>query len=427
MLLMQMRKSLDHIQEILLRQFSSNVIGVCTIPTSANPTSTNILPIAPIPFDDFLLQNESNQFQLNPTAIYRSIPNEQQFFNTYLPYYLPYINDKYFKQRPQFPFFSSNFFDCNNNFNNFNLSNRLSRFYNNNNQTRAGTLITNENCKLININNFNWLDNFQLSNCSNTAYNQNGARQSNNASDYFLPYSHQINNLDVYLNKFRLDNDHNFNNHNKYLNTKFHLPNLPISSFKENEKLFKQTKSSPMHLLSDDSNFKESNCIGSYVGNSSRTNYTRTNDSDIRDIRGVRENRNSRPQFSLIEPYSNLLSSDDLDSRSAGSHCSSSCLPIYNSDLNSPNSFDLLPYPHNLYHQQHQNQLIQNLIRQNIQQNVQHHYLLSQIQNLQQQQHQFYNNVFTTVFYNDSDSNASDYKTDQCLTIHNLLCCFEVS
>ena len=371
MLIRQMRKCIDHVQEILLRQYTANVLGVCTIPATCSATTAS---------DALSLALPPEQFFRHPAAtIYRSIPNEQIYF-------------PYFKQPFHFPFYTSSFFDYHHSLDpEYQL-----KLYNANQANRAGTLLTNENYKLININNLHWPDinslpgRFPSSLPPTPSSNLNGARQF--ASNYLPTPPYKDSNLsDPFfdnLDKLRLDNRALTNHLNpnyqqassKFLPLKHSLSQPPVQ---ENGRCFRQSRFAyPLPKRENQSRM---------------TNYSN----------------------SIITNGSSLLT-DGLGSRLAEleSHQCSPCLPIYTSDLNgSPNHpFGHLPagfavngQPPFLYGQP----------------NMLHHYLLTcQLQNLERQQHQYYDNVFTSAFY-DNDTHAS--KTDQCLTIHNLLCSFEVS
>lgn len=391
MLLKQMRRSLDHIQELLLRQFTANIIGVCTIPISGlSAARTTSLPLT---FPSTNDNTSVNFFQPNSasTTIYRSIPNEQIYF----PYF-----DTRFKQPFHFPFYTSNFFYHSPNSNFYQASNQLN-LYNSNQVNRTGALLSNENCKLININNFDWLDNSFLPNDllsnnflsnnflsnnelsnhlvpNNSPISVSGARQF--ASNYFLPSKpfKDLNNYDAYFDKFKRDrHTRSYLNpdYNKYLLTK-----QPLN--RENGRNY-----SNKYVLSEKDN----------TGHISRT----TNYSN-----------------SITTNGSSLLT-DGLASRLTESHCSP-CLPIYTSDHlffpNSPNNSLFPSFMSNSGQQATHFIKSQNVLL--------HQYLICQLQNFDKQQYQYYNNGFTSAFFdNDSESN----KTDQCLTIYNLLCSFEVS
>lgn len=360
MLIRQMRKSIDHVQEILLRQYAANVLGVCAIPATCSTAgmSDNGLSLALSP----------EQFFHHPAAtIYRSIPNEQIYF--------PYVG--YVKQPFHFPFYTSNFFDY------YNQPESQLKLYN-----RAGALLTNEPHKLININNFHGFD---ASQTGSPTFNLNGARPQF-ASSYVLPPHKDASLTDPYLNKLRLDNralTNHLNPNYQQARSKF----LPL----------KQPLGQPLNQLNQQLNQSLVQPENGRFRPSNRSAY----------LLPKRENQ-SRTSYSVITNGSSLLT-DGLGSRLAEleSHQCSPCLPIYTSDLNgSPSS-----NPFGQANGTGQPALL------HAQPNLLQHYLLTcQLQNLEKQQHQYYN-VFTSALY-DSDTNAS--KTDQCLTIHNLLCSFEV-
>ena len=376
MLLKQMRRSVDHVQELLLRQYTAN-FGVCTIPSNNIPFISNSTNLLTLPSTtDF--QQSKNFFppQQPATTIYRSIPNEQIYFP-----YLDTLNQ--FKPPFHFPFFTySNF---NEQYNNY-PSNELN-FLNHQTARAPGTLITNENCKLININRFNWLNNLLLLPSANNQLSPkykpfaNGAKQLNfnvnfNASHLNLPSSTHLNHnhyYDSYFDKFRLEKANYLNPQSCYLNS---------------------VKFSPSY-------------------------------------QSPKQRENARDNLSRLSTNYSVITNDDSSlltdsSRSMIENFYSPCLPLYASDLNnSPNNY----LPLSNFNGQQQQQTMQQYTQFIHSQNLLHHYLLCQLQTLEKQQHQYYDNVFTSAFYNNDDeieSNTTSNKTDQCLTIHNLLCCFEV-
>lgn len=371
MLIRQMRKSIDHVQEILLRQYTANVLGIYTIPATCRTATVN---------DGLSLALPPEQFFHHPAAtIYRSIPNEQIYF----PYY--------FKQPFHFPFYTSSFFDYHRT--GLDPENQL-KLYNANQANRAGTLLTNENYKLININNFHWPDGSNSAGFPNSlpptgspSSNLNGARQF--ASSYVLPPYKDPNLGDPYFDKLRLDNRALTNQLTNQLNyqhasSKFLPLKQPLSQqpFRENGRCFRPARSTYQ--------------LPKRENQSRTTNYSN----------------------SIITNGSSLLT-DGLGSRLAEleSHQCSPCLPVYTSDLIGGSPNHQYPFAQPGFQTNGQPPFLHGQLL--------HHYLLNcQLQNLDRQQHQYYDNVFTSAFY-DSDTNAS--KTDQCLTIHNLLCSFEVS
>lgn len=392
MLLRSMRKSLDHMQESLQRQFAANIIGVCKLPTTS-ATSTN-LPVTLSPVYDNYYPNfvQPNLSHLNPlTTIYRSIPNEQIYFSDF-------DIGNYFKQPFDSPFLTSNYLDYLN-YNNFYPS--LNQLFDYKQSSRAGTLGTNENCKLININSQSWLDNLPNGLPANSL-SMNGARQS--IYDYLLPsqpLQGELNSSNIYFDKHSLDNHHGIPTTIKY-----HPPN----PFQENGRYFETAITT--------------NKLNSAFLLPRRNHSMITSSSDNNPFQfGDKVQRSS----GLTEPYSSANLTDGLGSRSAGSHCCySPCLPYYASDLYLNNSPINLLHPFNLlsYSNGQNVHAGQQFIHFP---NVQRHYLFCQLQALQQQEYQYYDNLYTSAFYNDNDteSNASN-KTNQCLTIHNLLASFEV-
>lgn len=369
MLIRQMRKSIDHVQEILLRQYTANVLGVCAIP--ATTCSTTGLSDAGLS-----LALSPEQFFHHPAAtLYRSIPNEQIYF-------------PYFKQPFHFPFYTSSFFD----YNQLDAENQL-KLYNANQANRAGTLLTNEHHKLVNINNFHWFD------TGSPGSNLNGARPQF-ASSYVLPPHMDSSQTDAYLDKVRLDNralTNHLNPNYQQASSKF----LPL----------KQPLGQPLNqqLIQSLSQQPEN---GRCFRPPNRSAY----------LLPKRENQSRTTSYSIISNGSSLLT-DGSRLAELDSHQCSPCLPIYPSDLIANGSPSGHPFSHLPSGGQTNGGQPPALLH--AQPNLLQHYLLTcQLQNLDKQQHQYYDNVFTSALY-DSDTNAS--KTDQCLTIHNLLCSFEVS